>query len=98
MKNRCDIYFPETEITGCGAKFADMLDYDYQCLPTQATLTAKEYTCGDSGAITSENGFLRSPGYPNYDMQKNCQMSIQPPAAQYGAKLFLLDLALRTDE
>ena len=78
-------------------KFADMLDYDFQCLPTKAILTAKEFTCGDGGVIKDENGFSRSPGYPSYDMQKSCEMSIQP-AEMYGAKLFLLDLALRTDD
>ncbi len=97
MKNTCNIYFPETEITGCGVKYADLLEYEYQCIPTEVDQIKKEFSCGSSDVITDENGFLSSPGYPSYDMQKNCNMTIKLPDTK-GAKLFILDLALRSDE
>lgn len=98
MKQTCPFYFGDTEISGCGAStYADILHYDYQCVPTKATDTAKEYTCGDGPIQDAEHGFVKSPKYPGYEINKECDLEITPPVG-YAVRFYMLDLALSSDE
>ncbi len=98
-KQECNVFFPETQIVGCPAKYADLLDYEYQCIPSSPVLPqTKVYTCDDISVQDSSNGFVTSPKYPLYQVGiNNCELKITPPV-DYGVKLYLIDLALSSSE
>lgn len=101
MKQNCSVLLPETQIVECGAKYADLLTYEYQCLPVgPSDLTpAKVFTCGQVDPIGPEveHGFLQSPLYPQYLLGQSCMFEIHPPPG-YGVNFYFLDVALSSVE
>ena len=101
MKQNCSVLLPETQIVGCGAKYADLLTYEYQCLPVEPsdTTPAKIFTCGQEREIGSdtEHGFLQSRLYPQYLLGQSCVFQITPPTG-YGVNFYFLDVALSSAE
>ena len=98
-KQECNVFFSETAITNCGSNYADLLDYEFQCIPSSPKPpNTLSYTCNDISIQDVTNGFVSSPKYPNYELAvSNCELKITPPV-DFGLKFYLIDLALSSDK
>ncbi len=96
-KQNCSVSFPETEMTRCESKYADFLDFEYQCIPTLPPKNSVPYTiCTDKAVMQAPNGIIQSPGYPTYVAQVvSCSITLTPPV-NTGVKFFFIDLSLST--
>jgi len=76
---------------------ADLLDFEYQCIPARPINNAKIYTCNEI-ATSVQNGFIQSPNYPKQLFDEDCHVKVIPPA-NYSLKFYFVDLSLKgTDE
>ena len=93
-RQNCTVYFPQTEITRCESKYADLLHFEYQCIPTLPPKNSDPFTiCSDKAVLQAPNGIIQSPGYPTYIAQVlGCSLRLTPPA-DMGVKFFFIDLS-----
>ena len=94
-KQNCTLYFRETQIPRCGQNaFADLLDFEYQCIPAIPINNAKIYTCEET-AVSVQNGFIQSPNYPKQLFDVDCLIKVTPPA-NYAIRFYFIDLSLKS--
>lgn len=93
-RHKCNVLFTELKIQGCVTKYANGLEFDYQCIPELPIQNTKSYSC-DSNRIISDvqNGFITSPKYPNYILSQNWEVDIIPPV-NFGYKFYIIDVGL----
>lgn len=92
-KTECSLFLPPTAISLCNDRVADLLDFEFQCIPTEAAGGSRVYSCDSPNIGPVKNGFLISPGYATYTPNvRNCDFKITPNANE-GLKLYLIDLA-----
>ena len=97
-KQSCSVYFPETKIARCRNEYADLLDFEYQCVPTSPLDNdVKTYTCDDKTVSDVFNGFVQSPKYPEHSYGLDCILTIRPPK-NYAFRFYLIDLSLKNTD
>lgn len=96
-RQNCSLYFPETEITRCYAKYADLLHYEFQCIPNIPPKGSKPFSaCLDKEINSVKNGIITSPNYPQYSgglTPNDCTLKVAP-SVNNGIKFFITDLGL----
>jgi hypothetical protein len=63
--NACFIYFTRRKLPQCNDHFASYVHVEYDCVPISMDNSSQEYDICQGGTdITSDNGIIKSPGYP----------------------------------
>lgn len=62
----CSIFVPKKRLPQCHDQYSSYFHIEYDCIPTSMNDTSKEYNiCGSSSDIQTNNGIIKSPGYPS---------------------------------
>ncbi|CAF3390063.1 unnamed protein product [Rotaria sp. Silwood1] len=65
--NQCSIYITKQKLSQCNDQYSSYFHIEYDCVPIQINDTSKEYNiCQNGTEITTDNGIIRSPGYPSH--------------------------------
>lgn len=81
-------------MTRCRTSIADLLYFQFQCIPTEPPKGSKVFTCQDKKIEYISNGIIQSPDYPQYPSGLNdCSLEITPPDMN-GIKFYIIDLSL----
>lgn len=90
----CDVYAPSRKLPQCRDQTNTYAHIEYDCVPIAMNNSAFEYNiCQSSASIVSDNGIIKSPGYPTQfqTTSTECFRSIQVPQNKT-IRLWLTDL------
>jgi len=90
----CSIYVTKRRLSQCSDQEASYIHIEYDCVPIAMGDSAKEYyVCQNGTDITSDNGIIKSPGYPTqfHTTTSECFRAIYVPDNKT-IRLWLSDL------
>lgn len=92
--NQCSFYATKRKLSQCNDQLSSYFHIEYDCVPTLMNDTSKNYQiCQDNTEITTDNGIIRSPGYPSpfQTTTSECFRAIHVPNTKI-IRLWLTDL------